>query len=234
MGNEQAHKSVRSVSTIITAGMVFFGSGIWTCNQPILRASTTTIVALSGQIAPDNNGILISMSSFGEAPVLDNFGSATFTATLNGTSGGATDNEGIFRGYGSSLLQLARKGQSAPGGGVISNFQTIATSGSAQTTFWANLTGVSSPQGVFVCEGGPVIKIVRTGDSVPNGDGIHSSFFRPDVNNFGQVAFTSVLTGTIGGDLNNIGVYRGDGGPLTQIGRGGADSPWRQRQSQFF
>jgi hypothetical protein len=187
--------------------------------------STSTIVALSGQAAPDGNGILLSMSAFGGPPVLTDAGISVFTATLMSTTGGSSDNEGIFCGSGGQLGQIARKGQSLPGGDAISAFHTIASSDGGHTAFWADLTGTGAPQGVYRGSGAQVIKISRTNDLVPGGDGKFSSFGWPAVNDFGQVSFLSSLKDTIGGGANNLGIFRGNGVQLTQIARKGQTAP---------
>lgn len=68
--------------------------------------------------------------------------------------------------------------------------------------------------------------IALEGDSAPDGNGSFSSFSAPVLNDVGQVAFISYLTGTAGGNSDNEGTYVGDGigGPV-QIVREGQAAP---------
>ena len=56
-------------------------------------------------------------------PVLNNSGVERSLPSLTGTSGGASDNTGIFRGSGGASTQIARRGQAAPdANGTFSSF----------------------------------------------------------------------------------------------------------------
>ena len=61
------------------------------------------------------------------------------------------------------------------------------------------------------------LEIVREGDLAPDGDGNIAVIFNPSINDNGEVAFKSSLSGTAAND----GIFRGSGGPLTQIVRKG-------------
>lgn len=122
----------------------------------------TLVVAVTGALTPDGTG---SFSTF-HAPALNDIGQVAFLASLAGDG----ENDGIFRGDGSTLTQIARSGQSLLDG--IGNFST---------------------------------------------------FGLPTLNDVGQVAFSSVLNDSIGGDYN--GVFRGDGSTLTQIASSGEAPP---------
>lgn len=81
-------------------------------SKAVAQWGRNVTVALSGQSAPDGNATLSDIG----VVVLNDVGQAAFTASLQGTHGGFTDNRGMFRGTGAPLVQIARKGQSAPGG----------------------------------------------------------------------------------------------------------------------
>src|SRR5688572_10572356 len=49
--------------------------------------------------------------------------------------------------------------------------------------------------------------VAVTGQAIPDGTGVFSSFGMPALNDDGHVAFTAELTGTAGGDADNAGVY---------------------------
>jgi hypothetical protein len=144
----------------------------------ILRvdASTTTLIAQVGSPAPDGNGAL---SSFGDFQ-LSNTGDVEFFALLSNTSGGAIDNQGIFR---------------------------------------------------FTATDGLLRTIARRGDVSPDGNGrfllgVQSLGISPvAINDEGQAAFTTDLTGTAGGNTDALGLYRSDGTTLTTLLRLGALTP---------
>ena len=60
-----------------------------------------------GQSAPDGNGVLLSFLD----PALNASGQMAFVANLIGTSGGASDNFGIFLANGIDTIQVVREGQ---------------------------------------------------------------------------------------------------------------------------
>ncbi len=63
--------------------------------------------------------------------------------------------------------------------------------------------------------------IALKGDPAPGGGTFDGFLDRPAINNAGQVAFLTTLTGTSGGAANNTAVVRGGPGALTQIVREG-------------
>ncbi len=84
-------------AVLIVAGLLS------TASAAQLRTQT---IALSGQPAPDGNGVF---SAFG-IPMLNDAGQVGFWARLSGTSGGVRnpDNEGLLRGEGGPVTQIAR------------------------------------------------------------------------------------------------------------------------------
>ena len=73
-------------------------------------------------------------------------GQVAFSASLYGTSGGSSDDRGIFRGSGvGNPTQLVREGDGAPdgNGSFLSFMAPITINDSAQVGFLANLTGTS-------------------------------------------------------------------------------------------
>lgn len=192
----------------------------------LFAQSRTEIIAQSGQAAPDNNGFY---SDFG-APVLNDSGQAAFLATLAGTSGGGSDNTGVFRGSGGGITQIAREGQSVPdGNGTYASFLNPELNNSGQTAFFASLVGTSGGSsdngGIFRSSGGVVTQIVRRGQSAPDGNGTFSGLDSWSINNSGHTAFWGSLAGTSGGSSDNSGIFRGNGGSITQIARKGQSAP---------
>src|SRR5512138_2918828 len=106
------------------------------------QARVDTLV-LSGQAAPDGNGVFSSFSS----AQINASGQVAFSAQLSGTADPTLGGSGIFRAIGGSpLTQIARSGAPAPGNGIIS-FVSLpsdsALNNAGQVAFSANLTATS-------------------------------------------------------------------------------------------
>ena len=125
-----------------------------------------------------------------------------------------------------SILQIVRKGQTAPDGNgtysILRRVRDLNASGSV--AFSAQLTGTSGGQidnnGIFVGNAGAVTQIVRGGQAAPDGNGEFRIFDSPVLNNSGSTAFSATITETNGGS-NEMGIFRGNGGAITQIAREG-------------
>ena len=165
------------------------------------------------QPSPDGNGNILLF--FSSPPALNDNGQITFVAQLNGTTGGSADNLGLYRGDGNTTVQLVRKGEFVPNGnGRFLDFggaATVAINNSGQVAFTATLTGTtgggSDNAGIFLVTGNTVTQLARKGQAVPGGNGVYSTFGYPALNNKGQVAFKSTLTGTSGGTTDNQAIY---------------------------
>lgn len=171
------------------------------------------VLARSVQPSPDGNGSFLIF--FTSAPPLNDQGQTAFVAQLNGTTGGTADNLGLYRGDGNTTVQLVRKGEFVPNGnGRFLDFggaATVAINNSGQVAFTATLTGTSGGSsdnaGIFLVTGSTVTQLARKGQTVPGGNGVFSTFGYPALNNKGQVAFKSTLTGTSGGTADNQAIY---------------------------
>ncbi len=159
-----------------------------------------------GQSAPDGNGVFQNVSSLDFA--LNDAGLAVGLANLRSTSGGTSDNRGVFVGNGGPLTQIARKNQTVPGSTArFTDFDYVNLNNAGQTAFSATATN-GSASGVFRSDGATLTRIATgSADSVV-------------MNEAGQVAYR-VATGTTA----NRGIYRGDGGPATSIARFGQAAP---------
>ena len=186
-----------------------------------------TRIARTGQAAPDGNGSFSSLY----IPSLNDAGQVAFFAIFTGTSGGGSDNSGIYRSGGTTdgLTQIVREGQTAPdGNGRFSLFDISPVLNDAgQTAFNATLTGTSSDAGIFLSDdtASGLTQIARAGQVVPGGNGSFSGFFGPALNDAGQAGFYARLTGTSGGSSDDIGIFRGDGTLIDQVARTGDAAP---------
>jgi hypothetical protein len=207
---------------------------------PIVRGAAMN----TGQDAPDGNG------TFGltGVPTINDAGQVAFPAGLSGTSGGESDNEGIFRGDGATIVQIVRENQAAPdGNGRYASSPDPATrlNNLGQTAFLAyfrnTIGGTSDDTGILRGDGTSLDIIVRAGQMAPDGNGAFSSFTLfgggrlPYVlNDVGQVAFEGFLAGTAGGTSDNRGIFRSDGETNVQVVRAGEAAPDGNGRFAFF
>ena len=182
------------------------------------------VIATTGDLAPDGNGRFAAF----DAPLLNSSGTVAFRASLSG--GGIDSDQGIFRGDGTTLLQIARESQVVPGGnGVYSSFGFPTINESGQVAFGAFLRMTNSPNtdtaAIYRGTGVEIVEIVRAGQTLPDGVGIFrdNSFLidQPLINNVGQVAFSS----SISGGAPSSGIFRGDGTTVVQIARRNQPAP---------
>lgn len=240
-------------------------------------ASTLTVIAREGQAEPGGNGFV---SSFLSRPVVNDAGQVALAIALVGTTGGLSDDRGLFRGDGTTLVTIAREGQPAPGGnGSFTTLTGHALNDTGQVAFRASLAGTSGgfadDEGVYRGDGTTLIEVVRQGQSAPE-EGVFEDFnaeatlndagevafhgivdvngfdewnlyvgsgagfttialedapapggtfliidTNPALNTSGQVAFEATLDGTSGGSSNDVGIFRGAGGSIDTIVREG-------------
>jgi len=178
------------------------------------------IIALRGDPAPDANGAFFNV--FG--PTLNDSGQVAFVGSLTGTSGGGSDDTGIFLGDSTSLHQIVREGDPAPDANdIFSNVLSDLTLNNAgQIAFRSFLT---SGSGIFRADGTSLVQMARNGQPAPDANGTIGGFSDPSLNNVGQVAFSGGLTGTSGGSSDDTGIFLGDGTSLVQVVRAGQSAP---------
>ena len=168
-------------------------------------------VALLGDAAPAGGSYI----AFG-SPVLNGAGQVELQASM---AGGAT---GVFAGAPGSLQTAALVGSAAPAGGNFNGFLTIPVlNGAGQVAFRATLSGGSSPQGIFVGVPGSLQAAAFSGDAAPAGGNYASLSNAPMLNDSGQVAFSSTLTG--GTSIN--GIFVGAPGSIQSAALQGSAAP---------
>ena len=192
----------------------------------------TEIVAISGDPAPDGNG---TFSSF-IVPALNDTGQVAFVSGLSDTSAGPTGPRGVFRGTTApgSLVQIARELEAVPdGNGTFSNFVAPSINEAGEASFAAILAHTAGTttddSGIYrgAATSGSLVQVAREGQQAPDGNGdlADLSFVGPELNDAGQVAFRTELTGTTGGADDDTAIFRGDGGALSTIVRKGQLAP---------
>lgn len=133
------------------------------------------VAAISNRLHPDG----ISRFDHLYRPALSAGNLAAFRATLKETPGGSLDDEGVYRGDGTILVEVAREGQAVPeGGGQFASFgQIVAININAQVLFLATLRntpyGTADNKGLYLWdEEDGLTKLVRKRDTVPSSGGV--------------------------------------------------------------
>ncbi len=201
-------------------GTVVFGAVVGEISGPAVRTgiwmwdeSGLKELAFTGQTAADGNGTISGLGTF----ALNNDGDIVFFANLGNTSGGASDNQGIFRFRASenATTTIARRGSQAPdGNGLFFNLavsSALSMNDEGDVAFAASLTGTIGGTvdslGVFHSDGSSIEQISRTGDLAPDGNGRFTSFGIPGINSKGQIAFIAPLFGTANPGVDDNGLF---------------------------
>src|ERR1700752_3877535 len=134
------------------------------------------------------------------------------------------DDLNTYRSNGKSIIPLVQTGDPAPGGGTLSpSGDPRATNDHGAIAYGAFVSDSTATQGVFRSDGAQTVAIARDDSSVPTG-GSFTVLGNSVLNDHGQVAFYSVMTG----GTADFGIFRGEGQELTpvfvsnQIAPGGA------------
>jgi len=181
-------------------------------NLGVYRADTNglTQLARKAEFVPGGNGRFLDFGPGQPNAVINSNSAVAFLATITGSSGGTADNEAVYLANGTNLVQVARKGQSAPdGNGTFASFGTPALNNRGQLAFTATLAGTSGGtldnEGIFVTDPAlRIIQAVRSGIKIgsetlakpsfvsgPNPGGV-SGF-----NDEGDLAFWAALNGNV-------------------------------------
>lgn len=178
-------------------------------------AGAVQAVALQGDAAPAGGTYI----NFGAGPLLNTSGQVAFYAGLTGGS----SSSGLFVGAPGSLQAAALTGSAAPAGGSYSGFGAGGNlNHSGQVAFTAFLTGGSANSGLFVGTPGSLHATALDGMLAPAGNGAtFTGNFSSTLNDSGQVAFSSLLSGPAVVTDNNRGLYASSPGGLVEIVRKG-------------
>jgi hypothetical protein len=164
--------------------------------------TTLSKIVRTGQPHTDGTFRVFSELGFSDTDLI------FFTAGLNGTSAGLSNDQGVFVADASGIREVVREGDLAPDG--TSRFFRfpiqMAANSAGQLALHAQLTNTASNrnEGLYLIDASTVVEIAREGDAVPGGDGEFAGFSlsqfdpNPQVNAAGQVAFLSELRNTEG------------------------------------
>lgn len=194
-----------------------------------VNSAGTSLIALSGQVVPGGNG---AISSLFDAPSLNASGQAAFRALLDGTTGKALDNSGIYRNDPAStnLVVIAREGAAVPGGnGRFSQFGHPVIGGDGLTALRGDFIGATGGQpdgrGIYRGDGTSLQQIFRTGSASPDGDGFLSGLDEPIMNDAGDVAVLAGVRNSTTGYRFVESILRGNGVSETQLAKTGQLTP---------
>lgn len=203
-------------------------------------AGTLYPIAISGQPAPDGNGVFggegTGAGEF-DPPVLNNRGVVCFSVNIRGSTGTYAAS-GVFCGVPGITTQVARGGQ-LPGVLAGGQFRIVdrnsgAINDAGQVAFKSGVTPVmgGNTDAVFRKGSGrdSFSLFARGGDPAPgegNFGSILSSNWIPALSPAGHVAFFADLTGTNGGTADDTGIFRSNaaGDSVVQIVQEGDPVP---------
>jgi hypothetical protein len=204
--------------------------GIWS-----ERLGSLALVARSGYQAPGTpSGV--NFLGFDPAIALNDAAQTAFQADLTGSGVNDANNAGIWSEGSGSLALVARSGSEAPGtpgGTLFREFPDfpLKLNSAGQMAFLARLTGsgvdATNDYGIWLESSGTLALIAREGEhapGTPNGVTFASDlgaesaiFYRPGLNNAGQVAFQASLSGLGVDSSNDFGIWATDPAGVLQL-----------------
>ena len=175
-------------------------------------------VAREGDSAAGNG----NLGSFSKLRLNDVGQMAFRSRNMSETNNNTQDDEGIFLHNGSSLIQIAREGDSAVGNGELGHFDALHLNNRGQVAFLSyGMTNTSNPSAVFTHNGSILNEIARIGDSAV-GNGELGGLTVHGFNDSGQVAFSSFnMTNTSNGLENDRAIFLSGGAGLIEVAREG-------------
>lgn len=193
-------------------------SGGFLDNQAIYswqQGSLTKVVRM-GDAAPEGNGIL----DFVSGAMLNQNGQIGFYSTLRNTSGGFSDNQGLYRSDSNgAIVNIVRAGQTAPdGNGQYSTFGDWRINDGGSISFQSILTntsgGFDDRQGIFSGSGGGISQIVRAGGNEPGSGVFGRQIGDPRSNNAGDVAVKAQISNSPG---RIEGIFVSQNGGISEV-----------------
>jgi hypothetical protein len=212
--------AVRSFAVL--AALLLIGSA-----DAAIKALAVTNIA-----TPEGNGkFLIFSITNGTAPVLNNAGQVVFWASLSATSGGTSDDTGIYMYDGVALKTIVHENDAAPGGGnfdVLADIPSLNEAGivAFDSSLRNALNGIDNV-GTYLNNGGGLVKLARRGEPLPDGDGLFSQSVNTTVNAAGHLRIKASLMNT----SSFLGIYLHNGTSLVKLAR--VNDPVPEGNGQF-
>jgi hypothetical protein len=202
-----------------------------------VSSAGTATIALTGQSAPDGNGVF---GTFSDPPALNASGQVAINAfNMTGTAGGTLDNAGVYFFNGTTLLLRARENAAEPGGnGTFQTFGSVLLNNLGQVSFISTLRnttgGANDDTAVYLHNGSALQNLVRENASVPEGNGTFSGFSTATLGASGQVVVSATLRNTTGGSNDDTGIYVHTGAIVANRARENAALPEGNGSFSFF
>jgi len=205
-------------------GIVDFLLGFNMNHAGLVAASTVSSEANGTLLLNDKTSLQVVADSSpgsaidpnGDVAAINNLGEIAF----NGFDP-ASQTSGTFLNSSGQTRLLLSSATPLPGGGTLGNPINLALNNLDQLAFMAQ--PFPGPAGVFTAINGIVTPLATDGAAAPGG-GNFLLFFglaRPVINDNGDIAFSSLLTGTSGGFFGSSGVFLyKDGTPSRIVGPG--------------
>jgi len=178
-------------------------------------ANDVVLLGREGQASPVGAFVY---DNFDE-PVVNDHAAVAFKADLRLPLSTNTSS-GVFvsANNGGAVSTVAAEGGTAPdGNGSYDLFSPdVAINDAGQVAFKALLAGTTGGSsgtsadniGLFIGDGaGNIEQVVRRGQAAPDGNGVFSNPVDHALNDAGQAAFISPLTGTVGGTTDDNGIF---------------------------
>ena len=150
-------------------------------------------------------------------PLLGAGGHVALTGSLTGTGVTPSNNAANWVGLPGALALLAREGSQAPGtppGTLFATPDQPFINDSGNVVFSSPLTGTgvtpTNDRGVWAGTPGSIVLVAREGNQAPDAEPgvLYDLLFGASINNVGQVAFLSGLTGPGVTAANNVALFR--------------------------
>jgi hypothetical protein len=160
--------------------------------------------------------------SFNGTPAINNLGEIAFI-----TFDPNTFTSAVFVNSGGQNELLVSGSAPTPGGGTLDQFSNVAINSLDQLAFMAQ--PFSGPAGIFSAANGAVTPLATDGAAAPGGGNFELFLgfprFGPVIDERGDVAFASFLTGTVGGFFGSGGVFLYKDGAVSRIAGPNDPSP---------
>jgi hypothetical protein len=184
------------------------------------RSGSNALLARIGDAAPGTSaGVTFDWLESDYYPPINNADKTIFEALLTGPGVTNTNNAGLWSDASGSLSLLARAGDPTPGmhGVTFTAFSAPLLNNSGQAAFIGSLAGTgvtsSNDNGIWSDRSGQQKMVARKGSQPPGtAAGTWFDTFSEDmmINDAGQVAFASFLTGPGMTSSNDYGIWAED------------------------
>jgi hypothetical protein len=193
------------------------GSGIYRVDEFGIRS-----IVSNGQLSPNGNERL---AIFGTTPIAFNDrGEIAFQAGIANLDGSSTTQSGIFVAGGSGAWEVARIGQTAPGGGSFHYLYSPLINDHGEVAFIAELGPFNArDNGLFIGSRQGLQTVVRTGELLPSGGAVFTTFFPQSLRTTDWGVIFGAGFRPFNGQYQTIGLFGWNGRTLFEIARADSD-----------